>query len=296
MLSGDMPFKGDTYAILIQQLQEALPPLHQFDLAIPPAVDGVIQKATHQQPKERYTSAGNLAHALWQAATSQALPVPFSTVIDPLQTSMLPMEHISSLQNGSLVMEEQFTPTAVSDTPVIPLAQDTHPVSGQARPHRLRFITMLVIGFIICGLALPFTMKLQPEPYPQIGAIPAPEITVTLGPPLTQLAANAVRNYYDTWNSRNYRGAYSQLEPAYQKMHPYSTLLNSYVNTLHSSVKVESSTQLADGTFKITVTDVAVENSSTGIQTVTRIYYGYFLVKQENGDWKLTPYFTYIGD
>ncbi|HET7637834.1 MAG TPA: hypothetical protein VFK47_03760, partial [Ktedonobacteraceae bacterium] len=79
----------------------------------------------------------------------------------------------------------------------------------------------------------------------------------------------------------------------YQQMHPYSTLYNSYVNTLHSSVTVESTTQLANGTFKVTVTDIAVEKSSSGHQTVNRVYHGYFLVKQENGNWKLTPYFTF---
>lgn len=297
MLSGDMPFKGDTYPVLIQQLQGTLPLLHQLDQAIPAAVDTVIQKATHQQPEERFASAGELAQALWQAASSQTVPTPFSTGIEPLLQAAMPqpMKRLSSYQNGSVAVEEQLTPAAVPHTPLTLRVHDTLPISPHGRPgvRHLPFITMFSVGFIICGLLLPFALKLLPDETSHTVPVPISRITPTPVSSPAQQAANAVRHYYNTWNSREYRGAYSQLEPAYQQMHPYSTLYNSYVNTLHSSVTVESTTQLANGTFKVTVTDVAVEKSSSGHQTVNRVYHGYFLVKQENGNWKLTPYFTF---
>ncbi len=294
MLSGDMPFKGDSYAILMQQLQGTLPLLHQLDQAIPAAVDTVIQKATHQQPEERYATASELAQALWQAASTQPLPSLFSTGIEPLETAM-PTEYPSSFQHGPIVVEEQLTPTEAPDTPITMRTHDTLPLSpGQASARHLPFVTIFAVSlFIMCGLALPLAVQFLPEEAQQYMLVPIPGITPTPVLSPAQQAANTVWLYYALWNHSNYGGAYSQLEAAYQKMHPYSTLFNSYVKTLHSTVKIILITQLANGTFKIMVIDVAVEKNSSDKQTVNREYRGYFLVKRENGAWKLTPYFTF---
>ena len=65
MLSGTVPFRGDPQlAILMKHLQEPIPLLHYSNLAVPPAVDAVIQKATAKNREDRYASAGALAQEL----------------------------------------------------------------------------------------------------------------------------------------------------------------------------------------------------------------------------------------
>ncbi|SRR6266852_3651343 len=65
ILSGAVPFRGDPHlAILMKHLQEPIPLLHYSNLAVPPAVDAVIQKATAKNREDRYASAGALAQGL----------------------------------------------------------------------------------------------------------------------------------------------------------------------------------------------------------------------------------------
>lgn len=65
MLSGDVPFKGNTpLVIATKHMQEPLPLLHQVNPTIPPAVDTVVQHATAKRPEDRFMTAGALAGAL----------------------------------------------------------------------------------------------------------------------------------------------------------------------------------------------------------------------------------------
>ena len=61
MLSGELPFKGDLYSVINQQISEPLPLLRQRDPAVPSAIDNVLRKATAKAREERYSSAGELA-------------------------------------------------------------------------------------------------------------------------------------------------------------------------------------------------------------------------------------------
>ncbi len=61
LLSGRLPFTGDLLALINKQLEEALPPLHQRDPAIPTSIDSVLRKATAKRRQERYSSASQLA-------------------------------------------------------------------------------------------------------------------------------------------------------------------------------------------------------------------------------------------
>lgn len=68
MLSGSVPFTGTTpYAVVIKQIQEPLPSLHQFDPSIPASVDAVIQRATAKRREDRYQTAKAMAQALRDA-------------------------------------------------------------------------------------------------------------------------------------------------------------------------------------------------------------------------------------
>jgi hypothetical protein len=47
---------------------------------------------------------------------------------------------------------------------------------------------------------------------------------------------------------------------------------------------------LPDGSVKVTIIDTATEESSDG-KSMQKVYNGYYIVKKENGTWKLTPHF-----
>src|SRR5205085_1899063 len=71
MLSGQVPFTGTSpISVLMKQIQEPLPLLHQSNPAIPAAVDAVIQKATAKRREDRYPSTKAMAQAL-RAAIAQ---------------------------------------------------------------------------------------------------------------------------------------------------------------------------------------------------------------------------------
>jgi serine/threonine protein kinase len=71
MLSGQVPFKGDTpFAVATKHLQEPPPSLHQMNPAIPPAVDSILHKALAKKREDRYASADAMAQALQDAVTT----------------------------------------------------------------------------------------------------------------------------------------------------------------------------------------------------------------------------------
>ncbi len=71
MLSGQVPFTGTSpISVVMKQIQEPLPLLHQSNPAIPAAVDAVIQKATAKRREDRYASAKEMAQA-FRAAIAQ---------------------------------------------------------------------------------------------------------------------------------------------------------------------------------------------------------------------------------
>src|SRR5947209_7349240 len=79
MLSGQVPFTGASpISVVMKQIQEPLPLLHQSNPAIPAAVDTVIQKATAKRREDRYTSAKEMAQA-FRAAIAQPAPSGEST-------------------------------------------------------------------------------------------------------------------------------------------------------------------------------------------------------------------------
>lgn len=94
MLSGRVPFTGTTpYAVVIKQIQEPLPGLHQFDPAIPATVDAVIQKATAKRREDRYQTAKAMAQALRDALSPSIIrndPYNAPTVVKPPTPVVLP--------------------------------------------------------------------------------------------------------------------------------------------------------------------------------------------------------------
>jgi serine/threonine protein kinase len=70
MLTGRVPFTGTSpVAIAIRHAMVEPPPMRQFNPQITPAVEAVVMKAIAKAPEDRFSSAGELARALRQAAS-----------------------------------------------------------------------------------------------------------------------------------------------------------------------------------------------------------------------------------
>jgi serine/threonine protein kinase len=73
MLGGQVPFSGASpVAVAIKHALEEPPSLTQMNPAILPSVEAVVRKAIAKNPDDRYNSAGELAHALREAANLTA--------------------------------------------------------------------------------------------------------------------------------------------------------------------------------------------------------------------------------
>jgi len=72
MLLGQRPFESDSpMAVLLQHIQDEVPEPHTLDPQISPALEAVVLKSLHKDPKQRYTTAGELAQALHAATLGQ---------------------------------------------------------------------------------------------------------------------------------------------------------------------------------------------------------------------------------
>ena len=84
MLTGRVPFVGDTpVSVAMQQINAAPPPVTDFNPSVPPAVVAVVMRALEKSPKKRYQSAREMADALLRAKdgkedvpTPERAPIP----------------------------------------------------------------------------------------------------------------------------------------------------------------------------------------------------------------------------
>jgi tRNA A-37 threonylcarbamoyl transferase component Bud32 len=74
-LSGTKPFKGSYMEIVTQHLSAAPPPLDQTALALPPAVQQVLERALVKDPHQRFPRVQDFAAALEQAFGGRLQPV-----------------------------------------------------------------------------------------------------------------------------------------------------------------------------------------------------------------------------
>lgn len=94
-LSGHRAFPGDDAVGVAMRIQTEEPLPIAGSLGLDPAVDGVLARALHKKPSERFTSCAEMGHALADALTSGERPsrVPLATVPDsrhrrPLRTEL----------------------------------------------------------------------------------------------------------------------------------------------------------------------------------------------------------------
>ena len=61
MLAGRVPWEGDNaLAVMSQHINAPVPPLHEFNPAVPPPIDGIVRKCLRKVPDERYEDAESL--------------------------------------------------------------------------------------------------------------------------------------------------------------------------------------------------------------------------------------------
>ncbi len=103
-------------------------------------------------------------------------------------------------------------------------------------------------------------------------------------PAPTAQATALVQQYYTAVNNKEYPTAYNLWK--WDGNGPtLAAFKQGYANTLHDDLTVKGSTQLADGTVKVTLNIIAKEhvNGATKFHT----YAGYYIVGQDNGTWKI---------
>src|SRR6266516_4502865 len=67
MLAGRPPFIGPTAVSIAMQHASTYPPsLHQFNANVPPALEQIVVKALAKEPEDRFLSAAEMQHALYQ--------------------------------------------------------------------------------------------------------------------------------------------------------------------------------------------------------------------------------------
>ncbi len=78
MLVGRVPFTGPSpVAIAIKHALDTPPPISTFNSSISPRVEAVVMKALAKAPEDRFSSAGELAHALRAAITEEQQGAPW---------------------------------------------------------------------------------------------------------------------------------------------------------------------------------------------------------------------------
>ena len=155
-------------------------------------------------------------------------------------------------------------------------------------------ILILLAGFgIFYGPALlrkidPIAFNPQPTPTSAPKPVPTPTVQATPTATLTpqQAAQTLITKYYADIDNKDYQSAYNLWGSDYQSKNPYQQFMNGFSNTLHDDVTLQSSAVNTDGTIQQNITLSVQQQDSNGNVTVQG-YYGYYIVGQENGQWKL---------
>jgi serine/threonine-protein kinase len=119
------------------------------------------------------------------------------------------------------------------------------------------------------------------NPGSTVGATATPAV----GP--AQQAQAVVQTYYVDINQQNYQDAYQQWAATsnYRQTTTYDQFASGFSNTIHDVVSVSSTSLNSDGTYTVTITLQATENSNNG--NVVKNYNGYYTVALIDGQWKL---------
>ncbi len=286
MLRGDVPFKGSTPLIFAKHVHEPLPLLHLMNPGIPPAVDNVIQKATAKRREDRFTSAGDMAKAL-RTAMTRLNDYSKKGMVNYAPTVLASMGSPSTFDPFALTSYQSAMSKTVEEYPP-ELSGSNKSSAARKRTRQLLPIVLIIIAFMLAISAISFDLWMAGSQQEQS----KPPVQQASSPSLSEKAKATVQQYYDYWNQGKYQDAYNLLSSDYRKDNSFDSLYGSYIATKYVSIQIKQVTPLSDGSFKIELIDTATEVDPSGT-LATRTYKGYYIVKLENGSWKLYPHFTY---
>lgn len=113
MLGGQVPFSGASpVAVAIKHALEEPPSLTAMNPAIPPSVEAVVRKAIAKNADDRYNSAGELAHALREAANLAAERDSKKSTYAAYETVIEQPKSMKLTEDGPAPAEAQNAPRA----------------------------------------------------------------------------------------------------------------------------------------------------------------------------------------
>lgn len=127
MLTGRLPFQGDSLAVILhQQVYNTPPPMRRFKPHFTPAMDEVMRRVLAKLPEQRYTSAGEFVAAL-RAAMQDTSTVPDRTVFAIIASVftviaflLVCIALIVGMQNMLNPQATAVTPTRIAIVPTAP--------------------------------------------------------------------------------------------------------------------------------------------------------------------------------
>lgn len=146
MLTGRVPFVGDTpVAVAMQHIQDVPPPIADFAPETPAAVIAVVMKAMEKNPKNRFQTAREMAEALMLAKNGQ---------LDP--ASIQPETVQTPASSGTAQPSTVQTPPQVKEvSPVRPAPARRGPAVRRPMKKRSKLaalISSLVLVVVVLGL------------------------------------------------------------------------------------------------------------------------------------------------
>ncbi len=126
MLTGQVPFSGENpMAVMLRHVHDVPPDPGSLRPDLPQAVSNVVLRALAKRPDERYQSAGELAHALEQALSGEAVPsletMPLTAATRPLAgpAATMPSPVSAAPQPDTAVPGQAIAPTAPAGSPAV---------------------------------------------------------------------------------------------------------------------------------------------------------------------------------
>lgn len=167
MVTGREPFEAPTpVAVLLKQINEAMPLARTLRPDIPPDIDEVIQKATAKAPESRYQTATALSEAFYAAL--HHLPLSEVSDLPPVSRDAATLVDLPATAPNTL------TPPRVQ-APLPPAAETQAFATAPRKRSRLPMLLAVLVGVAVLVLALglglpqilrPQTDNLRPTPFP----------------------------------------------------------------------------------------------------------------------------------
>ena len=162
LLSGQVPFKGNTfYSIATRHLQDIPPSLHATHPALPIEIDEIIQTALAKKPENRFKSAGALAQALRNTFSltpeTDMLSLPTIITASPPAPAIETLRVVNPTTDPTKLMPEPqregFTPVSIAQ-PVTPPIRPHVETKSRQQPLLLFVGILLVIALIVGGVLI----------------------------------------------------------------------------------------------------------------------------------------------